>query len=112
VAIATDRDSAGSPVNPGTLFRRGQVTLWAFVTLPRVQAHDAIQFVWRDLDRRSIVETWTDTITATATAYRVSMYAYVGDSPNMPFPLGQYRVEVYRNARLVASGRFRIASRA
>jgi len=112
VVIATGRDGAGSPVNPGSHFRHGQVTLWAFVTLPRVQPHDAIQFVWRDLDRHSIVETWTDTITETARAYRVSMYAYVGDSPNTPFPLGQYRVDVYRNAHLVASGRFSVASRA
>jgi hypothetical protein len=111
VVIATDRDSAGVPVNPATLFRGDHVTLWAFVTLPRVRAHDAIQFVWRDLGRHSVVETWTDTITADATAYRISMYAYVGDAANKPFPLGQYRVDVYRNARLVGSGTFRVAPR-
>jgi hypothetical protein len=37
------------------------------------------------------------------------MFAYVGDSPNKPFPVGHYRVDVYRNARLVATGSFRVA---
>jgi hypothetical protein len=111
VVIATDRDSAGSPVRPGTLFPPDQVTLWAFVTLPLVQAHDAIQFVWRDLDRHSVVETWTDTITAKATAFRIGMFAYVGNSPSKPFPVGHYRVDIYRNARQVGAGSFRVAPR-
>jgi len=110
VTIALGTTAAGTPVSPATTFHGAHVTLWAFVTLPHVRAGDTVRIAWRDLDRRATVENFFKHPQADAAPYYLKMFAFPGNTPTTPFAPGHYRVDVFRNTTLVASGSFRVVN--
>ena len=78
---------------------------------PNVRAGDHIRFVWHDLDRGSVVDDFTYVTTGSAALYRASAYAFRGRqvATARPFEPGSYRVDVFHNGALVASGGFSVA---
>ena len=108
VTIAVGATAAGLPVGAATTFHGSHARLWAFATIPDVHAGDVVRFIWHDLDRNAVVETYPVPVQVNAARFQTRMYAYPGESANSPFPPGAYRVDVLRDKTLVGSAAFRI----
>lgn len=110
VTIALGKTAKDAPLNPATVFHGAHTTLWAFAMVAPVHKGDTIRVAWRDLDHNTLIENWFQHPSADAAQFAVRMYAYLGSAATTPFPPGLYRVDIYRNADLVASSQFRVVA--